>query len=52
MNTTTTNIADFGAREREMAAELLAASVKQGFPENFDQDGVELMMNMKIKHLI
>lgn len=46
MNTTTTNIADFGARERKMAAKLLAASVEQGFPENFDQDGVELMMNM------
>lgn len=45
MNTTTTNLADFGYRERRMAAELLAASVEQGFPENFDDDGVELMMN-------
>lgn len=42
---TTTNIADFGYREREMAEELLRASREQGFPEDFEEDGVQIMMN-------
>jgi hypothetical protein len=45
MKTTTTNFADFGYRERKLAAELLTASVEQGFPEDFNDDGVEIMMN-------
>lgn len=42
---TTTNFADFGYREREMAEELLKASREQGFPNDFDQDGVTIMFN-------
>jgi hypothetical protein len=44
--TTTTNFADFGWRERKMASELLNASLEQGFPEDFSQDRVTIMMNM------
>lgn len=43
--TTTTNLAEFGWREREMAAELLTASCKHGFPEDFEDDEVVIMMN-------
>lgn len=42
---TTTNFADFGWRERKMAAELLVASCEQGFPDNFEDDEVQIMMN-------
>ena len=42
---TTTNLGDFGYRERAMAAELLTASIKQGFPEDFEDDGIQIMMN-------
>jgi hypothetical protein len=42
---TTTNLADFGWRERKMAAELLTASCEQGFPEDFEDEGVILMFN-------
>jgi hypothetical protein len=42
---TTTNFADFGNRERYMAEELLRASREQGFPEDFEQDEVQIMMN-------
>lgn len=42
---TTTNLADFGARERKMAADLLTASIEQGFPDDFEDDGITLMMN-------
>ena len=42
---TTTNFADFGYREREMAEELLKASRVQGFPEDFEQDEITIMMN-------
>ena len=45
MNVTTTNFADFGWRERRMAADLLVASCEQGFPDDFDDEGVEIMMN-------
>lgn len=41
---TTTDLSKFGAREREMAAELLTASEK-GFPRDFSDDGVTVMMN-------
>jgi hypothetical protein len=42
---TTTDLAQFGWRERALAAELLTASIKQGFPENFEDDGVQIMFN-------
>ena len=42
---TTTNLADFGWRERKMAAELLTVSCEQGFPEDFEDEGVQLMFN-------
>ena len=42
---TTTNFADFGWRERKMAAELLTASCEHGFPKDFSEDGVVIMMN-------
>ena len=42
---TTTDLADFGWRERRMAATLLTAMCDQGLPEDFDDDGVHLMMN-------
>lgn len=37
----TENLADFGSRERAMAAELLAAPL----PETFSDDGVKIAMN-------
>lgn len=37
----TEDLADFGSRERSMAAELLA----QPLPDNFNDDGVKLAMN-------
>lgn len=43
--TTTTNFAEFGWRERKLASELLEVSIKQGFPTNFYDDGVTIMMN-------
>lgn len=42
---TTTNLADFGWRERKMAAELLTVSCEQGFPKDFEDDEVVIMMN-------
>ncbi|HEY8891048.1 MAG TPA: hypothetical protein VIM70_12415 [Clostridium sp.] len=45
-NTTTTNFADFGSRERAMAEDLLKASREQGFPEDFEQEEITIMMNM------
>jgi hypothetical protein len=42
---TTTDLADFGWRERGMAAELLAISCEQGFPDDFEDRGVRIMMN-------
>ena len=41
----TTDLSEFGYRERKMAAELLTASVEQGFPADFDDDGVTVAMN-------
>lgn len=41
---TTTDLSNFGARERAMAADLLTAS-KEGFPVDFNDDGVTVMMN-------
>ena len=42
---TTTDLADFGWRERRMAAELLTASCDQGFPDDFADDRVTIMLN-------
>ena len=48
---TTTDFSKFGSRERHMAEELLRASRSQGFPENFDDDGITIMMNMHSGHV-
>lgn len=42
---TTTNIVDFGYRERDLLIELLKAWQDQGLPEDFYQDEVVPMMN-------
>lgn len=42
---TTTDFSRFGWRERKIAAELLNASIEQGFPDDFEDDGVQIMMN-------
>jgi hypothetical protein len=43
---TTTDLSKFGWRERKMAAELLTASCEQGLPDDFEDDGVTIMMNL------
>jgi len=43
---TTTNLADFAYREIKMARDLLDAWVNNGLPEDFEQNGVTVMMNM------
>lgn len=40
----TSDLSQFGARERSLAADLLTAS-KTGFPNDFYDDGVTIMMN-------
>lgn len=42
---TTTDLSEFGHRERKMAAQLLTASSDHGLPEDFYDDGVTVMMN-------
>lgn len=42
---TTTNLADFGSRERAMLVDLLNAWREQGLPEEFCEDEVVPMMN-------
>ena len=44
-NITTTDFSEFGWRERKMASELLNASIEQGFPSDFEDDEVQIMMN-------
>ena len=41
----TSDISKFGYRERKIMRELLQASEEQGFPDDFDDDGVNIMMN-------
>jgi hypothetical protein len=41
----TSDFGDFGYRERALAAELLSASIQQGFPDDFEDNGVQIMMN-------
>jgi len=45
MNELTTDFSKFGTRERKLARELLQASEEQGFPEDFNDDEVTIMMN-------
>jgi hypothetical protein len=42
---TTTNFAEFGYREKEMAEELLREMRLQGLPEDFYDDEVTVMFN-------
>ena len=44
-NITTTDLSNFGYREREMAEELLRASREQGFPDDFEDDETTIMFN-------
>jgi len=44
-NITTTNFADFDWRERKLACELLQASIDNGFPKDFWDDNVNIMLN-------
>lgn len=41
----TTDISDFGFRERALIIELLTAWQTQGLPPDFYEEGVHLMMN-------
>jgi len=45
MITTTTDLSKFGYREIVMAKDLLTAWVDQGLPDDFNDDGVTIMMN-------
>lgn len=45
--TTTIDMSKFGYRERELAAELLTASIEQGLPDDFEDDGTTIMFNME-----
>ena len=45
MDTTTTDLAKFGARERRIAEELLKAWREQGLPEDFYDEDVTIMLN-------
>lgn len=45
MNTTTTDLCEFGSRERLMLVELLQAWREQGLPKDFSCDEVHPMMN-------
>lgn len=42
---TTTNLSDFGYRELDIAADLLRALADGNLPDDFYDDGVQLMMN-------
>tara|TARA_R110002020_G_scaffold29237_2_gene92319 strand:+ start:4273 stop:4602 length:330 start_codon:yes stop_codon:yes gene_type:complete len=42
---TTTDLAEFGHREREIATDLLNAWREQGLPEDFYDEDVRIMMN-------
>lgn len=46
-NITTTDLADFGSRERAMLIELLQAWQSQGLPDDFSLDEVRPMMNTR-----
>jgi len=42
---TTTDLSEFGYRELAMANDLLTAMLKNGLPENFEDDKVTIMFN-------
>lgn len=42
---TTTNLADFGRRELEIAKDLLVAMFEHGLPDDFYDEGVTIMLN-------
>ena len=42
---TTTDLSKFGHREIKMASELLNAWIDKGLPDDFESDGVTVMMN-------
>jgi hypothetical protein len=42
---TTTNLAEFGYRELKKVRDLLDAMIKEGLPQDFENDGVHPMMN-------
>ena len=44
--TTTTDLAKFGNREKAMSGKLLTYMSEHELPEDFNDDGVTLMMNM------
>jgi hypothetical protein len=41
----TTDLADFGFREIQLASDLLSAWVENGLPDDFDKDAVTVMFN-------
>lgn len=43
---TTTDLAEFGWREKRMAAELLLASCDHGLPDDFYDESVSVMFNV------
>jgi hypothetical protein len=43
---TTTDLSEFGYRELDMAADLLKAASNGQLPDDFDDDGMTVMMNM------
>lgn len=47
----TTNLADFGSRERWLLVELLTAWDKQGLPDGFYDEEVHPMMNRNSGHV-
>ena len=46
-NTTTTDLADFGYREKEIAGKLLIAMSNGELPDEFYDSGIQVMLNMK-----
>jgi len=43
--TTTTNLSEFGNRERAIVIELMTAWNNGGLPSDFEEKGVQIMMN-------
>lgn len=44
-NITTTNLGDFGWRELKIARDLLDKMIEEGLPDEFYDEGVEIMFN-------
>ena len=47
----TTNLAEFGRHQRELAAELLSASCEQGFPDDFSDGEVQIIFDTLSGHV-